>query len=374
MELDTRITVVGVGRLGLCIALSFERVGYNVVGVDTNESYVRSLNEKTFRSYEPYVSDYLRASKNFKATTSLEEGLAHSDIIFIMVPTPQSGGVNFYDHSILSSVLLKINSLKPVAKHFIVGCTVTPQYIDTIGRSLLADTTDCTLNYHPEFVAQGSIIDNYRNPDIILIGQENPLIGERIERVCRSVILGSSTICRLPILDAELTKIALNGFLTMKIAYANLIGDLCTKMGANPENVLESIGRDSRIGTKYLKYGFSYGGPCLPRDARNLANILENNGFDASLLKSTDKANENHVDFQMGRYIGSANGDKNMTFTVTGVCYKNESNIPIIEESARLKIAYRLAIQGYKVVIVDQPHIIDEVRKTYGMLFGYQPV
>src|SRR5579864_7347968 len=111
------IAVIGIGKLGLCTALIFEKYGYNVLGIDTNEKYINSLNNKTFESKEPNVCNYLKNSKNFKATTNLEEGLNFSNILFIVVPTPNGGGDNHYDHSILSNLLLKINKYKVNNKH-----------------------------------------------------------------------------------------------------------------------------------------------------------------------------------------------------------------------------------------------------------------
>ena len=108
---NKNITVIGVGRLGLGVALLIEKAGFNVCGVDIFPSYVKSLNDKTFKTKEPEYESLLENSKNFKATTDLQEGLNHSDIIFIIVPTPNGGGERFYDHSILSNLLLKINIL-----------------------------------------------------------------------------------------------------------------------------------------------------------------------------------------------------------------------------------------------------------------------
>ena len=105
------ITVIGIGRLGLCTALVMERGGYNVLGVDVFPGYVDSINDKTLTSHEPSVMKYLQESQNFRATTSLEEGIKFSDYCFVVVATPNSGGKNFYDHSILSNLLENINKM-----------------------------------------------------------------------------------------------------------------------------------------------------------------------------------------------------------------------------------------------------------------------
>ena len=115
-----QITIIGIGRLGICNALCFESVGCKVLGVDIFENFVRDVNEKTLSSYEPKVEEYLKNSKNFRATTSLKEGLEFSNVIFVIIDTPNSGDERFYDHNKLSNLLTKINDVKVHNKHIII--------------------------------------------------------------------------------------------------------------------------------------------------------------------------------------------------------------------------------------------------------------
>ncbi|MFX0141382.1 MAG: hypothetical protein ACFFDN_47530 [Candidatus Hodarchaeota archaeon] len=167
--------------------ISLESVGYNLLGVDIFEDYVRSINEKTFFSYEPKLVEYLKSSKNFKATTSLEEDLNFADVIFFIVDTPNGGGENFYDHTKLSNLLNQINNLKVKNKHFVIFCTIMPTYINRIGKFLLSDCENTTLNYNPEFIAQGDIIKGLEYPDMVLIGEENNEAGDIIEEISLKV-------------------------------------------------------------------------------------------------------------------------------------------------------------------------------------------
>ena len=163
----SNITILGIGRLGLGLALLIEKAGYNVLGVDINEEYVKQLNNKTFKTKEPEYENLLQNSKNFNTTLDLNEGLQHSDIIFIMVQTPNSGGNKFYDHSIVSNLLQKINEKKVENKHVIIGCTLMPKYIDEVGTFLISNCKNTTLSYNPEFIAQGEIIKGFLNPDMV---------------------------------------------------------------------------------------------------------------------------------------------------------------------------------------------------------------
>ena len=365
-----KLTVIGIGRLGICNALCFEKAGYNVLGVDVFENYVNVVNEKTLTTYEPKVEEYLKNSKNFRATTSLQEGIEFSNIIFIVIDTPNSGDEKFYDHNKLSGLLTKINDFKMKNKHIVICCTVMPTYIDQIGKYLLNDCENTTLNYNPEFIAQGDIINGIHNPDMILIGQETEEIGKLFEEITLKPTQNQPYVCRMTPLEAEITKIALNGYLTTKITYANLIGDSAISLGANPDVILDAIGKDGRIGNRFLKFGHSYGGPCLPRDTRAVAQFIRNVGGNPILMDATDKYNCLHTQLEVDKLIK----EDQDTYIIEDISYKENSHVPIIEESAKLKIAKELVKRGKKVIIKDLPHMIRVVKMEYGNLFSYEEI
>lgn len=364
------ITVIGVGKLGLGLALLIDKGGYNVCGVDVFPTYVDSLNRKEYRTKEPHYEDMLKTSKHFRATTSLEEGLNHSDIIFIVVQTPNSGGENFYDHHILSNLLCKINDYKVQNKHIIIGCTVMPKYIDTIGKQLICDCHNTTLSYNPEFVAQGEVVRGFLHPDIILIGTESELLSAKLKEIYGSFIQSNPKYCVLTPLESEVVKISLNGFITTKLSFANMISDACDSLGANKHAVLDSIGADSRVGNKYFRAGYSFGGPCFPRDTRALNQFLNQNGINGDLLTATTRYNEEHIVFQAKQLLA----ENREEYVFENVCYKEKCEIPLIEESAKLKIAKYIANKGKPVIIRDHKETIDEVKKEYGNIFSYNIV
>jgi nucleotide sugar dehydrogenase len=204
------ITVIGIGKLGLGFALLLEKNGYSVLGVDIFDEYVAGLNNKSIQFSEPGYNELLKNCKNFKATTSLNEGLAFSDLIFIIVQTPNGGGDKFYDHSILSNLLSKINKNSPKNKDIIIGCTVMPKYIDQIGLLLIKDCPNCHLSYNPEFVAQGEIIHGFENSDIILVGSDNKELFPKLEQIYTSINKNSPKFCFMKPIEAEIVKISLN--------------------------------------------------------------------------------------------------------------------------------------------------------------------
>ena len=224
--MNTNITVIGIGRLGICFSLVLANKGFSVVGVDLSPQYVDKINNKQFKSNEPRVEELLNSTNNFKATTSLDEGINHSDVIFILVDTPSSGNENFYDHSKLGSVLMALNEKQVVDKHIIIGCTVIPGYIARVGRFLIENCQRCTLSYNPEFIAQGNIIYGQLNPDMVLIGEGSLQAGNRIQEIYQTICENKPYIARMSPESAEICKLGVNCFITMKIAYSNLIGDI----------------------------------------------------------------------------------------------------------------------------------------------------
>tara|TARA_Y100000389_G_scaffold136357_1_gene133911 strand:+ start:11491 stop:12597 length:1107 start_codon:yes stop_codon:yes gene_type:complete len=366
--MSKNITVVGVGRLGLGLALLIEEAGYNVCGVDILPSYVKLLNDKIFRTKEPEYETLLKNSKKFKATTDLQEGLNHSDIIFIIVPTPNGGGERFYDHSTLSNLLLKINKHKIKNKSLIIGCTIMPGYIRDIANLLIKDCENTTINYNPEFIAQGEIIKGFKNPDIILIGTNDETLGDKLKEIYKNIAETNPRYCILKPIEAELVKISINGFITTKLSFANMISDVCDKLGADKSIVLNSVGGDSRIGNKYFKPGYSFGGPCFPRDTKALRQVIDSVNINSDLLIATTKFNEEHCLFQTNQLLEEGKEQ----YVIEDICYKEGSIIPIIEESAKLKIAKNLVKAGKKVIIKDESHMIDEVIKEYGNIFEYK--
>jgi UDPglucose 6-dehydrogenase len=362
------ITVIGIGKLGLGFALLLEKNGYNVLGVDIFEDYVDNINNKTITFSEPGYNELLQNNVNFKATTSFDEGVLFSDIIFIIVQTPNSGGEKFYDHNILSNILLKMNKMKLKNKNIIIGCTIMPKYINEIGLHLISDTENCHLSYNPEFVAQGDIINGFENSDIILVGTTNPNLETLLTPIYLKMSKKIPKFCFMKPIEAEIVKISLNGFITTKISYANMISDLCDNLQADKQTVLNAIGSDSRIGNKYFRPGNSYGGPCFPRDTKALKQLMDQNEINSSLLVSTTKYNEEHIIFQSNQLL-KENKD---IYVFENVCYKENSSIPLIEESAKLKIAKYIRLKGYRVIIKDNNDIINEVKKEFGILFEYE--
>lgn len=367
------LALIGVGRLGICTALVFEKSGYSVLGVDINESYVKQVNERTLESHEPGVTSQLKQTKNFRVTMSLEEAVAFSDMIFVCVDTPSTGDERYYDTFKLDRVLSGINDLKPSNKHIMIMCTVMPGYIRNIGRSLIKDCANTTLNYNPEFIAQGEILRGFMNPDVVLIGAENDESANRIKEIYQNSVQNEPYYAIMSPESAEVMKISLNCFVTTKIAYANMIGDLADLTpGADKNEILRAIGHDRRVGEKCLMPGWSYGGPCFPRDNRALAGYADKIGYEAKISKATNEMNEQHVAFMADQYLKQGKDE----YVFQWIAYKQPCTVPITEESAKMKVAVALSKAGKRVVLRDYPQILEDAKRVWGSLgdFVYEDV
>jgi nucleotide sugar dehydrogenase len=361
------VSVIGIGKLGLCFSLTLEKAGYNVVGVDVSKEYVDSLNNKTFTSSEPSVDEYLSASNNFTATTSLSEAVNHSDMLFVVVATPSLENGR-YDHRQVDSLINSIEMLgaSNTRKHFVVCCTTMPGYCDSIKERMLA--LNYEVSYNPEFIAQGTIIKNQAQPDMVLIGESSIEAGDILEEIYVKHTTNEPRICRMTPTEAEITKIALNCFLTTKIAYANMVGDIVKSSGGDPNVVLNAVGQDTRIGNKYLGYGYGYGGPCFPRDNRALAIYAKDIGIDALISLASDESNSKHLDYQIEEYV--SNNDKHQQVVFDYVTYKPESTLLV--ESQQLAFAVGIAKRGFQVKIKERKEVITELNQKYQDLFEYE--
>lgn len=175
---------------------------------------------------------------------------------------------------------------------------------------------------------------------------------------------------RMSLTEAELTKIALNCYVTTKIAFANMVGDVALKMNCRPERILGAIGNDSRVGSKYLNYGYGYGGPCFPRDNRAFGTVCELNNIYPHIPYATDRSNQSHLINQISEF--TKKHPKSEPITLTDLGYKKGCSI--ITESQQLEFAIRLAELGYDVTLADSPTTLGNIQRIYGGLFTYQEI
>lgn len=338
-----KVSVIGIGRLGLAFALLLDSKGYDVCGCDINEEYVAKLSDKMFLSDEPEVNEMLDRCK-ILFTTNVATAFNHSSLIFIFVPTPSKDGGE-YDHSYIEQVVADIEKSEHRFKTIIIGCTVMPGYCESLQKRLLH--LRIGVIYSPEFIAQGEIIDGLKNADIVLIGGKRPMV---LHNIYIDIMDKAPNFKQLSLTGAEIAKISINCFLTMKIAFANMIGEIVINSGEEEkvDDILEAIGSDSRIGKKYFGYGFPSGGPCLPRDQAALGVYANEVCIDTTFTGDIDAENKRHSMYLKSFWM-KKNTDKDVPFQFSYLSYKKGTNI--LTESYQFKLCLELLKEGYKVIV-----------------------
>jgi len=352
-----KIGVIGAGRLGICFALLCEQAGYDVLVSDVREDYVKNLRNKFISTNEPEVSKLLSTSPRLSATTSNSKVIRDCDIIYTLVATPSKRDGS-YDVSAVWDVVQDIKKVKKVqGKAFVVGCTTNPGDCKEFQNEL--DKFGVDVFYNPEFIAQGTIIKDLRRADMVLIGGKR---NETYDQLCEIYNRIQETPPKISIMSttaAELVKLAVNCFLTTKISYANMVGQVMALSGMEDEipTVLGAIGDDSRVGRKYLNFGFGFGGPCLPRDNRAFAAHAKQLGLDYNLGETTDNFNNEHADFIKEHFV-YRNID-NLPFYFDYVSYKKGTDI--LTESQQYRLCIDFLDDGYTVYINDNDAIMDMI-------------
>ena len=353
------IGVVGVGRLGICFALLLEQAGHRVLGSDIRANYVAGLNRKQITTNEPLVGEMLTASTNFTATTDTRQVIEQSNIVYIMVATPSLADGS-YDISAVERVVedVKECDFDLTGKVLVVGCTTNPGDCAKIQQELAG--MGVKVLYNPEFIAQGSIIRDLQQADMVLIGGDDQTVMDRYAMLYNDIQTTEPRVHTMSLSAAEIVKIGVNCFLTTKISYANTLGQVLIRSGLNAdvEKALAAVGGDTRVGTKYLKFGFGFGGPCLPRDNRSFGHYANKLGLKFNLGSIVDGFNREHAEF-LKEYFIEVN-TKQLPYYMDTISYKK--NTDIFEESQQLLLCHDLLSAGYTVYVEPNDLITQQVK------------
>jgi UDPglucose 6-dehydrogenase len=353
------LSVVGLGKLGSPMAACFAAKGQRVVGVDLVERNVRLINEGKAPVFEPGLQDMLdRSGGRLSATGDLHQAARQANVLFVIVPTPSDAGGAFTPRYVLEAMrpigeALRARDDFPIV---VVTSTVMPGCTGGQVRPLLEEVSgkrcgvDFGLCYSPEFIALGSVVRDFLNPDLLLIGESDPRAGEQVAALYLGVCDTKPRVARMSFANAELTKLAVNAFVTTKISYANMLAEICERVeGGDVDAVTGALGLDTRIGPKYLKGSIGFGGPCFPRDNVALMTLAARLGVDTPLPRATDAVN-NHQVARLA-HLAERHLPAGGTLGVLGLSYKPNTNV--IEKSQGLEIAALFARRGVPVVVYD---------------------
>lgn len=354
-----RIAVIGLGKLGAPIAACFAARGFEVVGADVDPKKVERLGAGLAPVYEPGLQALLeQVPGRLRATTGIEEAAGASDVSIVVVPTPSDEAGGFALVHVLDACRRIGVGMAGAGRYHLVVITSTVMPGATGGpiREALEEASGLRcgegfgLCYSPEFVALGSVIRDFLNPDLVLIGESDPRAGDILEAVYREVCENDPPVARMNFVSAELAKLAVNTFVTAKISFANLLARICEQLpGADADTVTRALGLDGRIGPRYLKGAISYGGPCFPRDNRALACLARRLGVPADLPEATDRFNRWQLEW-LAELVASET-PRQGTVGILGVTYKPGTDV--VEEAAGFWLATLLAARGVRVLAYD---------------------
>jgi len=355
------ISVIGLGKLGSPLLACCGARGFKAIGVDINPEFVEKINNGITPVFEPRLQDYIdRAKDKISATQDYREAVLNSDISFIIVPTPSKEDGDFSTEFAKKAVEKIGEILKEKNSYHLVVLvsTVTPgscerDIIPTLekisGKKYKEDFGFC---YNPEFIALGDVIKGLLEPDFILIGESDKRAGEILENFYKDFCENNPPIKRMEIVNAEITKISLNVFVTTKISFANMLAELCEKVpGGDVDKVTDALGCDSRIGHKYLKGALGYGGTCFPRDCRAFIFSAKKLGMEYSLIPQASDRINNHQIERLRDLVLSLCNEKEKRVSILGLSFK--PNTDVIEESQGVYLVKILSDIGIPVVVYD---------------------
>jgi UDPglucose 6-dehydrogenase len=372
------ISVIGLGKLGAVLAAVMADRGHEVVGVDIDAEAVTAINEGRAKVREPGLDEMIaKNAGRLSATGDFESAVGRTEITFVVVPTPSGPDATFSLQYVLKAAESIGRALARKATYHLVviSSTVMPGSTGSEVLPLLERISgkrcgvDFGLCYNPEFIALGSVIRDMSKPDMILIGESDDRAGKLLEDLYGTVCPNDPPVARMNFVNAELTKISVNTFVTTKISYANMLAEICERVpGADAEAVSQAIGLDTRIGRKYLKGAFGYGGPCFPRDNKAFARFAETHSVDATLAIATDQVNQRQVQRLADRVLSVLKEGGRVG--ILGLSYKPDTEV--IDESQGLMLAKVLVGAGCRVLAYD-PAAMENARRVLGDAVVFAP-
>jgi UDPglucose 6-dehydrogenase len=352
-----KISLIGLGKLGLPLLSTFAKNGQKIIGIDVDVNKINILKNNELPFNEPNLKEYLISSReNIEYSDSFKGIVNNVDVAIILVNTPSDVEGEFSNKYIFNALDGICENLKNSEKKdflFIISSTVMPGSHNDIINTIEKNTNkklnkDFGVVYIPDLVALGTVIKDFENPDVLIIGESNSRYGDIAEKIYSKILKNNPPIVKMSLIDAEITKVSLNAYVTMKISFANFIGNISEKLGANSNNITKALGYDKRISRHYLKSGLSFGGTCFPRDTWAFIKMSENVGLDAIHIKATQKINENQNRFLYEKVKPFTN----KKIGIYGLSFK--PNTYVTTESPGNMLYEKLLSENYDVVYYDK--------------------
>lgn len=361
-----KIAMIGTGYVGLVSGTCFADFGFQVTCVDKDARKIEALKEGVIPIYEPGLEALVKkniATQNLKFTTDLKDALLDVDAVFIAVGTPSRRGDGHADLTYVYAAVEEIANTLEKPCVVITKSTVpvgTGREIQKRLKSLRPDL-EIAVASNPEFLREGSAIEDFMRPDRVVAGAEDPHAKEILRALYRPLFLQETPILFTNLETAELIKYAANGFLATKIAFINEIADLCEKVGADVRDVSRGIGLDGRIGKKFLHAGPGYGGSCFPKDTLALVQTAQSYHSPMMIVESVVKGNDDRKLRMVQKVSSALKGDLvAKKIAILGVTFK--PNTDDMRDAPSLTIIPGLQKAGALITAYD-PVGMDEAQK-----------
>ncbi len=367
-----KLAIIGTGYVGLITGACFAEFGYETVCIDKDAQRVKELNLCKCPFYEPGIEDlldkHLNETKLLSFSNSMSQSIRDSDIIFITVGTPSKRLQNEADLTFIWNVAEEIS--KNITKYSVIVTKSTvpvgtsKEIKKIISKRVSIDDFDVVSN--PEFLREGSAINDFMRPDRVVIGCENVKSENIMKELYRPLYLIETPIVSTSIESSEIIKYASNSFLATKISFINQVADLCEKVGANVQDVAKGMGIDKRIGNKFLHAGPGFGGSCFPKDVKAFISSAEQNNVDLSILSTVSKYNDNRVLAIRDKIISKSNLSKGDTISLLGLSFK--PNTDDVRDSTSLKLAKILTNEGIKIKAYDPKAMLNAKQENPNLI------
>lgn len=372
-----KITVIGTGYVGLVTGTCFAETGIDVTCVDTDANKIEKLKAGIIPIYEPGLDVVLarNAKKNrIQFSTKLATAIPNSDVIFIAVGTPpdEDGSAD------LKYVLGVAKEIGEHLKEYTVVVTKSTVPVGTshkvkaeIEKALQARGMDIPFDVasNPEFLKEGSAVDDFLKPDRIVVGLESERAEKVMRRLYKPFLLNGHPLMFMDIYSSEMTKYTANAMLATKISFMNDIANLCETIGANVDHVRKGIGADVRIGNKFIYPGTGYGGSCFPKDVQALVRTASEYGHSLDVLKAVEDVNNRQKSVLVSKVISHYGTDlKGKHFGIWGLSFKPKTDD--MREAPSLVIINELLQMGAEVKVYD-PVAMEEAERVLGNTVTY---
>ena len=369
-----KICVIGTGYVGLVAGTCLADMGNEVVCVDNDEAKIEQLKNAIIPIYEPGLEELIKVNtseKRLTFTTDLKSAVEKSPVCFIAVGTPQ-GNDGACDLSAVNSVVDEIAKCINDYKLIIIKSTVPVGTGEKIVERLKSLTnSDFDVVSNPEFLKQGSAVDDFLYPDRVIIGAESQRAIELMQEIYSTFLKTGNRIVIMDVKSAEMTKYTANAFLATKISFMNEISNMCEKVGADIDKVRIGITTDQRIGAKFMFPGIGYGGSCFPKDVSALITLAEQNNCGNDILKAVQKTNNSQIDVFLDKICSHFGNDiKGKIFGIWGLSFKPKTND--MREAPSIKIIEKLLEKGAVIKAYD-PKATEGAKKIFKDRIEYMP-